>query len=278
MLRTMITATNTMGQLQQNLDIIGNNLSNSATHGYKAQQASFNELLYQQYNNDKQDTAPRKTMEGIRYGVGAKIGQVQTNWKAGSLQETERGLDFALTSPKQYFNVIMPTEGGEETVYTRQGAFYITPVENNQVMLVNDDGNPIADANGLPIVFSDRVKDYTVKPGGILQVVNEDDTIESINLGISYIDRPNVMEHISGAYIGLPRNMEALGLQADEVVTNLQGGDRAQIGLENRMLELSNVDYEKEMTDLINVQRNYQFNSRAVSIADQMLGLVNGIR
>ncbi|HLR09935.1 MAG TPA: flagellar hook-basal body protein [Sporosarcina sp.] len=278
MLRTMITAANTMGQLQQNLDVVGNNLANSATHGYKAQQASFQELMYQQYNNDKQDVAPRQTADGIRYGVGAKMGQVQTNWKVGSLQNTERGLDFALTSPKQYFNVIMPTENGEETVYTRQGAFYVTPVADNQVMLVNDDGNPIADENGMPIVFSDRVKDYHVKPGGVLQIVNEDDTIESINLGISYIDRPNVMEHISGTYIGLPRNMEELGIQPGEVVANLQGGDRAQIGLENRMLEMSNVNYEKEMTDLMNVQRNYQFNSRAISIADQMLGLINGIR
>lgn len=278
MIRTMMTAANTMGQLQQNLDVVGHNLANVGTHGYKAQQASFQELLYQQYTNGQQDIAPQASFDGIRYGTGAKVAQVQTNWKVGALQNTERGLDFALTSPKQYFNLIMPTENGEETVYTRQGAFYISPVADHQVMLVNDEGYPIADASGMPIIFSDRVKDYQVKPGGVLQVVNEDDTIESINLGISYIDRPNVMEPISGTSIGLPRNMAALGLQPAEVVANLQGGDRAQIGLENRMLELSNVNYEKEMTDLLNVQRNYQFNSRAISIADQMLGLINGIR
>ena len=57
------------------------------------------------------------------------------NWKAGSLAINERELDFALTTPKQYFNVLMPKDG-EQTVYTRQGAFYVSPVEDGQLMLV----------------------------------------------------------------------------------------------------------------------------------------------
>ena len=64
MLRTMITSTNTMSQLQQQLDTIGNNLSNSATTGYKARDVKFHELLYQQFNNDKLDRAPRQSRSG----------------------------------------------------------------------------------------------------------------------------------------------------------------------------------------------------------------------
>ena len=44
------------------------------------------------------------------------------------------------------------------------------------------------------------------------------------------------------------------------------------------MLELSNVDTSKEMTDLMTAQRSYQFNARSITIADQMMGLINGIR
>ena len=278
MIRTMITATNTMGQLQKNLDVIGNNLANSNTHGYKAKHASFQELLYNEYRNDKADEAPRQSPIGIRYGTGAKIAQTQMNWKVGSLQQTDRQLDFALTTPKQYFNVLMPTEGGQEVVYTRQGSFYITPIENNQLMLVNADGNPIADENGNPIVFNDNVKDYAVRPNGTLQVTNEDGTTNNFNLGITNIERPNLMEHISSTYIGLPRNMADLGVDVADVLTNLQSAERNVIGLQNGVLEGSNVNYEKEMTDLINVQRNYQFNARSVTLADQMLGLINGIR
>lgn len=278
MIRTMITATNTMSQLQKNLDLIGNNLANANTHGYKAKHASFQELLYDQYRNDKADRAPRQSPLGIRYGTGAKIAQTQMNWKVGSLQQTERQLDFALTTPKQHFNVLMPTEGGQEVVYTRQGSFYISPIDNGQLMLVNDDGNPIADVNGNPIVFNENVRSYAVQSGGTLQVTNEDGTINNFELGITSIERPNLMEHISGTYIGLPRNMADLGVAEADVLTNLQGANRAVIGLQNGVLENSNVNYEKEMTDLINVQRNYQFNARSVTLADQMLGLINGIR
>ena len=59
---------------------------------------------------------------------------------------------------------------------------------------------------------------------------------------------------------------------------NLQGAGRNEIAMENSALEASNVNYQKEMTDLISVQRSYQFNARAVTLADQMLGLINGIR
>jgi|SRR5690625_727613 len=278
MLRTMITATNTMNQLQHQFDIIGNNLANSSTHGFKSSQASFQEMLYEQFTNDKADRAPRQSPAGIRYGTGAKIAQTQMNWKLGSIQETERQLDFALTTPKQYFNVIMPTENGEETVYTRQGSFYIAPVEGGQLMLVNDDGNPVANAQGLPIIFNDDVANYSVQPGGVLEVTSNDGIVNRIDLGITVIERPNLMEHLSGTYIGLPRNMADLGITEAEILTNLQGADRNTIGLQNGALETSNVNYEKEMTDLINVQRNYQFNARAVTLADQMLGLINGIR
>lgn len=278
MIRTMITATNTMNQLQHQFDIIGNNLANSSTHGFKSSQASFQEMLYEQFTNDKADRAPRQSPAGIRYGTGAKIAQTQMNWKLGSMQETERQLDFALTTPKQYFNVIMPTENGEETVYTRQGSFYIAPIEGGQLMLVNDDGNPIANAQGLPIIFNDDVASYSVQPGGVLEVTSNDGVVNRIDLGITVIERPNLMERLSGTYIGLPRNMADLGITEAEILTNLQGPDRNTIGLQNGALETSNVNYEKEMTDLINVQRNYQFNARAVTLADQMLGLINGIR
>lgn len=275
----MITATNTMGQLQNHLDMIGNNLANSNTHGYKSKEASFQEMLYQQFNNEKVDTAARQSPRGIRYGVGAMLGQAQMNSKMGSLQTTDRQLDFALTTPKQYFNVLMPDNNGDEqTVYTRQGAFYVSPIGNEQLMLVNGDGYPVANEAGLPIVFQDNVNNYNVKQDGNLEIGYNDGTSETINMGVTVLERPDLMEHLSGTYIGLPENMNELGVTMQDVLTDLTGANRAQIGLQNATLEASNVNYEKEMTDLIAVQRSYQFNARSITLADQMLGLINGIR
>lgn len=278
MIRTMSTAVNTMSQLQHQLDIIGNNLANSSTNGYKSNEAKFQELLYQQFNNDKADQAPRRSEAGIRLGVGAMLGQTQMNWKVGSIQVTDRQLDFALTSPKQYFNLITPTEGGEEIIYTRKGNFYISPLENGQAMLVNDEGYPVANSAGQPIVFADQAQSFNVLPNGVLEVTQQNGAVQRFELGVSVLEKPNAMVRLSATNFGLPANMAELGIEANDLLTELIGGARGEIGMQNRALEASNVNYEKEMTDLITTQRAYQFNARSVTLADQMLGLINGIR
>lgn len=275
MIRTMTTAVNTMNQLQNNLDIIGNNLSNIGTHGYKNNQASFQEMLYQQFNNDKADTAPRQSPAGIRYGTGAMLGQTQMNWKVGTLQQTERNLDFALTEPKQYFNVLVEGANGPETVYTRQGNFYLSPAQGNQVALVDAEGNAVADRNGEAITFTGPIDDIQLQPDGTLIAQSANAADQTAALGITLVEKPNALTRLSSTHFALPEDLEALDLTEADILTELAGAD---VGIQQGALEGSNVDYQKEMTDLINVQRAYQFNSRSVSIADQMLGLVNNIR
>lgn len=279
MLRTMITATNTMGQLQNKLDTISNNIANSNTHGYKTKEASFNELLYQQFNNDKQDRAARLSPLGIRYGSGAMLGQIQSNEKQGSLQTTNRDLDVAFNKAKQYFNILMPDgENGTKTVYTRQGDFYLSPLNNGTVMVVNADGYPLANATGQAITLPDNVKSFAVRNGGVLEASYPNGDIIRTDLAVTEFQKPQLMEHISGQYVGLPDNLAQLGYTQAEVVTELQGANRQLIGMQSGTLEMSNVNLSKEMTDLIQTQRSYQFNARAVTLADQMLGLINGIR
>ncbi len=279
MLRTMMTATNTMGQLQNRLDTISNNIANSDTQGYKSKEATFNELLYQQFNNDKQDRADRQSPVGIRYGSGAMLGQIQSNQKQGSLQTTSRDLDLAFTKPKQYFNILMPDgENGTKTVYTRQGDFYLSPLNNGTVMVVTADGYPLANENGQAITLPDNVKSFAIRDGGVLEASYPNGDFIRTNVGVTEFQKPQLMEDISGSYVGLPNNLAQLGYTQAEVVTNLQGANRQQIGMQNGALEMSNVNLSKEMTDLIQTQRSYQFNARAVTLADQMLGLINGIR
>lgn len=279
MLRTMITATNTMSQLQNQLDIIGNNLSNSNTHGYKSKEVKFQELLYQQFNNDKLDKTERQSPVGIRYGVGAALAQSQMNWKQGSIQSTGRDLDFAFQEPKQYFQVIMPDgQNGEKTAYTRQGAFYVSPVENGQLMLVNGEGYPVSDAQGQAITLREGVSRFSVNESGVLVAEYPDGTTDQRELAVSVLQKPQFMEHLSAAYIVMPENLDELGANAEDVMVDLQGAARGEISLSNQVLEMSNVDVSKEMTDLMTTQRQYQFSARSITIADQMMGLINGIR
>lgn len=279
MLRTMITATNTLSQIQNQLDTIGTNIANSNTHGYKAQQANFTELLYQQFNNDEYDKTVRQTPVGIRYGVGAQIGQIQSNQSQGSVQVTDRDLDFALTTKNQYFNVLMSNDAGEtRTAYTRNGSFYVSPTEPGIVTLVNSDGYQVADVNGQAITFPDNATQFTMDSDGTLVVNYANGQPQRFQLAVSSLQKPQVMENLQGGtYIGLPQNLDEIGYTEAEILTDLQGTNR-QVGIQKGALEMSNVDLSKEMTNLIQAQRSYQFNTRAVTIADQMLGLINGIR
>lgn len=101
---------------------------------------------------------------------------------------------------------------------------------------------------------------------------------KSFGLGIVSIKKPQFLERLGGNLLGLPENINELGVTDDDIMTALTGDSRNQIAIRQGTLESSNVDLSEEMTDLINVQRSYQFQSRAVTMADQMSGLINGIR
>jgi flagellar basal-body rod protein FlgG len=278
MLRTMITATNSLSQVQKKLDTVSNNIANSNTTGYKAQQASFSELMYQQFNNDKLDRTVRQSPVGIRYGVGAQIAQIQTNQTQGGIQATGRDLDVAFTKANQYLNILQQNGDTEEIVYSRQGNLYVSPTGNGAVSLVDASGNFVADANGNRITFADDAESFTISENGTLNITFSTGAPIAIDLGITQLNKPQVLESKGGSYIGLPDNFNELGYNQNEVLVNLQGGARQNVSMMAGALEESNVDLSQEMTDLIAAQRQYQFNSRAITIADQMLGLINGIR
>jgi len=276
--RMMITATNTLGQLQHKLDSVGNNIANVDTTGFKRSETSFNDLLVQQFNNmgDAASEIGRQTPNGIRQGNGAKLSQAQHVLTQGTLKSTNRDLDAAFTKPDLFFSIRTEDDKGISTAYTRDGAFYLTPnAGTEELMLVTGDGNAVLDEFQDPIILTGSIKDLIISENGELSATKDDGSVQSFNLGIVSIKKPQFMEKLSGNLLSFPSD---LGVEEDAVFERLDGGLRETISLTQGSLENSNVDLSKEMTDLINIQRQYQFQSRTISMADQMSGLVNGIR
>lgn len=281
--RSMITATNTLSQLQKQLDTIANNLANVNTSGFKRREATFTDLLVQQFNNQPYRVADqiRLTPAGIRQGTGAKLGQVQMDTSQGSLKITNRPLDIALTEENQYFAVNVQDEEGAITRLTRDGAFYLSPVSANEVMLVTADGHQVLDNTNNLITIRANPKEISVSPEGELRATYEDGTVETRSFMVYHVRKPQFLEQFGENLLGFPRNAIFDGdvaVAEDEIVTLLEGPLRNNIAIQQGALEQSNVDMSKEMTDLINVQRAYQFHSRAITLSDQMMGIVNGIR
>ncbi|KLV26070.1 flagellar hook-basal body protein [Niallia circulans] len=273
--RTMITASNTLTQLQKQMDLISNNMANVDTTGYKRQNGTFTDMLYQQFNNQKDETQEvnRQTPNGIRQGVGAKMAQTQLVMTQGMIKSSDRVLDTALTKEGQLYRVLVQDGGTSEMRYTRDGAMYLSPVSNNENMLVTKEGHAILDENNNPILLNNNVKEYAFSSTGTLTVQLNNGGQETFNLGISYANNPQSLEKTG-------ENLYRLSDTADEnqVMVDLNGGRRNEIAMKQNALEQSNVDISKEMVNLIATQRSYQFQSRSISLADQMMGLVNGIR
>jgi len=279
--RTMITATNSLSQLQKQMDMISHNMANIDTAGYKRRDASFTDLLVQEFRNQPNDALERnrQTPFNVRQGTGARLGQTQLIMTQGSLKTTDRALDTAFTAEGQFYRVMVQNEnGGTSLNLTRNGALYLSPISNNETMLVNSDGHAILDENNQPITITGNVKSFKINETGNFSAEMYDGTSQEVNLGVVLVKKPQFLEQKGGNLLGLPADLNGLGVTEADILTELTGPLRNQVSIQQGVLEQSNVDMSKEMTDLINVQRGYQFHAKTITLADQMLGLVNGIR
>lgn len=276
--RSLITASVTMGQLQKSLDLISNNLANVSTTGYKGRHASFSSLLVQELNNQPNNKAEvaRRTPYGIRQGSGAYIGDTQLNMASGTLMNTERPLDLALTKDQLFFQVEgQDANGNTQTQYTRDGAFYLQPEagKQGQLGLVDKNGQYILGKNGHIEIPADYQKITIDQQGNIQAILNDGTKFNAGTLDVVQVKRPQLLEAVGNNKLILP-NLNNLGLKQTDVLASPIATDYVKQGA----LESSNVDMTDEMTELMNVQRSYQLNARAVNMADQMMGLVNSIR
>jgi flagellar basal-body rod protein FlgG len=274
MSRMMITASNTLAQLQKQMDITSHNMANVDTAGYKRREATFTDLLVQQFANQPNSADEnRLTPNGLRQGTGAMLAQSQIVMAQGTVKRTERQLDMAFTKENQLFKVLVQTETGSQVQYTRDGAFYLSPISETESMLVTSAGDAVLDENDNAIYINGQPEELTISENGVLIAKESTGVEQRFSLGIVRVNRPQFLEQQGGNLLSLEEGAEEIG-----VLTELTGALRGEAGVQQGVLEQSNVNMQKEMTDLITVQRAYQFQSRAISMADQMMGLVNGIR
>ncbi|MDG5787285.1 flagellar hook-basal body protein [Evansella sp. AB-P1] len=272
----MISSAVTMGQLQQKLDTIGHNLANSNTTGYKRRETSFSDLLVQQINNQfvNHHEVGRDTPYGIRRGSGAAIAQTAVRFEQGSIQNTDRLLDLAFTE-KGYFFELSPTEDGDRR-FTRDGAFYFAPNPDNEEenFIVNQNGDYLLNVNGERIGLPAVYDDILIRDNGIIEAtVNGDENVVVGQINIVQVTKPQLLTMFGENTFVFP-NLEDLDLEMADVLNEAAGAEVIQ----QRALEMSNVDMGREMTEMLLAQRHYQFNTRAISIADEMRGLVNNLR
>lgn len=285
----MITASTTMNQLQKKVDTISHNIANVSTTGYKRREATFQEALTQNIKNQPhgQKEMARQTPYGIRVGHGAILGQTTMRYEQGSMQVTDRPLDFMLEGEKVWFRTMRTwtDEDGnprEELLYTRDGSFQLTPDQDDPtyLRLTTAQGLTVLDDLELPIQILSNYERIEMSEEGVLRVYYPGfaDQPEEYALNIVQMNRPDLFEGVGENQFRLPG--ELADHEANDTIfsLDLQGADRGTVKVRQGALEMSNVDLTTEMTELMTTQRLMQFQSRSISMADEMMGLANSIR
>jgi flagellar basal-body rod protein FlgG len=287
----MITASTTLNQLQKKVDTISNNIANLNTTGYKRREATFQNVLTQTVKNQPHATKEmgRQTPYGLRIGHGAMIGQTTLSYAQGSAQVTGRPLDLMIEGESGWFRTLrqwVDDEGNARTEnsYTRSGAFYVqpNPADDDEVRLVTSQGLQVLDVDNSPITFEGNFKNIEISPEGTIRVHYAEDPNdpEEIQLSLAQIHRPDLLEAMGENQFRLPAELIA-DLETPPVtlvnLTELEANEQP-FKVRQGALETSNVDLTQEMTELMATQRLMQFQSKSISIADEMAGLANSIR
>jgi flagellar basal-body rod protein FlgG len=232
---------------QQRMDAASNDLANANTTGYKSVRVGFRDLLYEQ--------AGRSSAQGVRTGAGAAAVDAGRSWGQGAFQATDRPLDVAING-EGFMQVRLP---GGQVALTRDGGLHVdesgrltTPTGG----LVLGGGKPITIPKGTPEDKVSIAADGTVVAAG--RRVGRIDlmTVRSPNALTPVGDNAFTTSAASGAAVSAPRS------------TSLQQG----------VLEASNVDMADAMVALIESQRSYQLASKAITTADEMMGIANGVK
>ncbi|MCY7306010.1 MAG: flagellar basal-body rod protein FlgG [Rhodoferax sp.] len=239
---------------QMQLDVISHNLANVSTTGYKRASAVFEDLMYQnlrQVGSASTDQAQLPT--GLHLGLGVRTVATSRSFAQGTLQQTANPLDVAIQG-SGFFQVTMP-DG--TTQYTRDGSFQV----DNQGRLVTANG--LAVANGVTVPAN--AKNVTIANNGTVTA--------SIPGNVS----PQTIGTIALASFLNPAGLEPQGQNlfaespASGQASTGTAGSNGLGQLSQGFLETSNVNVVQELITMIQTQRAYEMNSKAIQTSDQML-------
>lgn len=242
----------------ENLAIISNNLANANTSGFKKNRAEFEDLSYQVIREAGSPTSETtNSPNGIVLGTGVRLADNKKIFTEGSMTQTDGALDVAIHG-RGFFQVQIP--GQTEMAYTRTGSFQI----NESGQLVTHDGYLVQPTMTIPegtqniSISSDGIVTATIA-GNSTQQIGQFEMVDFINpSGLSPIGQNLYYQTVSS---GTPTTGTAT-----------QNGFGA---LTQGALEASNVNVVEEMVNLIEAQRTFEMNSKAVGAIDNMLQTLN---
>jgi flagellar hook protein FlgE len=257
MLRSMYSGISGLKNFQTKLDVIGNNIANVNTYGFKKGRVTFKDTMSQTVSGASGATPEKGGTNAIQVGLGSSLASIDNIDTQGSAQTTNRTLDFSIEGDG-YFIV----KNGTESFYTRAGNFYL------------DEGGTLVTSEGFKVQNNtDPGTDIAIPAGTVSFSIGQGGQITGVDAnGIS-----NPIATIGVAKFTNPAGLTKAGNNTFQASVN---SGKAEIGtadtggrgtLTSGRLEMSNVDLSEEFTDMIVAQRGFQANTRIITTSDEIL-------
>ena len=239
---------------QTRMAVVSNNLANVNTTAFKRGRADFEDLLYQNVQTAGAQTSTQtQSPSGLSIGTGVRIGATEKLFTQGNMSLTNNSMDVAING-RGFFQVLQP-DG--TMAYTRDGSFQV----DSQGQIVNDHGYAVQPGLQIPT----GAQNMTISADGIVSVTLSGQTT------------PQQIGTLTIADFINPAGLQARG---ENLYTETAASGSPQTGtpglnglgsLVQGSLEASNVNVVEEMVNMIETQRAYEMNSKAISTTDQML-------
>ena len=258
MIRSLYIAKTGLEAQQTNLDVVTNNLANVSTNGFKKSRAVFEDLLYQNVRQPgAQSSQQTQLPSGLQIGTGVRAVATERIHTQGNPQQTGNSKDVMING-SGFFQVLMP-DG--TTAYTRDGSFQT----DNNGQLVTSSGYVLQP----PITVPSNALTMTVGRDGTVSVTTPG-TVAPTQIGsiqVSNFVNPAGLE-------SLGENLYAETGSSGTAQTSTPGTNGAGVLMQG-YVETSNVNVVEEMVNMIQTQRAYEINSKAITTSDQMLAKIS---
>ncbi len=254
MIRSLWIAKTGLEAQQTQMDVISNNLANVSTNGFKRSRAVFEDLLYQNLRQPgAQSSQQTQIPSGLQIGTGVRPIATERIHTQGNLQQTSNQLDVAIQGAG-FFQILQP-DG--TTAYTRDGAFQT----DSQGQIVTSNGFVVQPAITIPA----NATSVTIGQDGVVTITQAGAAapVQIGSMQLATFINPAGLE-------SLGQNMYMETASSGTPSTNVPGTNGTG-NLSQGYVETSNVNVVEELVNMIQSQRAYEINSKAITVSDQML-------
>jgi flagellar basal-body rod protein FlgG len=254
MIRSLWIAKTGLEAQQTQMDVISNNLANVSTTGFKRSRAVFEDLLYQNLRQPGAQSSQQTLIpSGLQIGTGVRPVATERIHTQGNLQQTSNQFDLAIQGAG-FFQVLQP-DG--TTAYTRDGAFQT----DSQGQIVTSNGFVVQPAITIPA----NATSVTIGLDGVVSITQAGVSapVQVGSLQLATFINPSGLQSMG-------QNLYMETASSGTPSTNVPGTNGAGT-VSQGYVETSNVNVVEELVNMIQTQRAYEINSKAITVSDQML-------